>query len=235
MLASLLAQLSDSDWAPFFAAECNKPYFAALDAFVSDAFRTGTVYPPAGNLFAAFRACPVHSTRVVILGQDPYHEPGQAMGLAFSVPNDCKTPPSLKNIFKELADEYGVSAPMHNDLTPWAQQGVLLLNTVLSVRQGAAFSHAGQGWEVFTRAALEYLATTGTTPLAAILWGKPAQKYAPLFTAVRKQRPVLVLESAHPSPLSAYRGFFGSAPFEKVNTFLQENGQSPILWLPSNK
>lgn len=231
MLSSLLAQLSDSDWAPFFNAESGKPYFAALDAFVSEEFRTETVYPPAENLFAAFRACPVHRTRVVILGQDPYHEPGQAMGLAFSVPNDCKTPPSLKNIFKELAAKYGVSAPVHNDLTPWAQQGVLLLNTVLSVRQGTAFSHAGHGWEVFTRAALEYLTTSGTAPLAAILWGKPAQKYAPLFKAAGERRPILVLESAHPSPLSAYRGFFGSAPFEKVNAFLHENGQSPIEWL----
>lgn len=231
MLPSLLAQLSDSDWAPFFAAECSKPYFASLDAFVSEAFRTGTVYPPAENLFAAFRACPVHRTRVVILGQDPYHEPGQAMGLSFSVPDNCKTPPSLKNIFKELVAEYGTSAMPRNDLTPWAQQGVLLLNTVLSVRQGAAFSHAGHGWEVFTRAALEYLTTADTTPLAAILWGKPAQKYAPLFRAVSGQRPILVLESAHPSPLSAYRGFFGSAPFEKVNAFLQQNGAPPIDWL----
>ena len=231
MLRSLLAQLSDSDWAPFFAAECSKPYFSALDAFVSEEFRTGTVYPPAENLFAAFRVCPVQRTRVVILGQDPYHEPGQAMGLSFSVPDSCKTPPSLKNIFKELTAAYGAPATPHNDLTPWAEQGVLLLNTVLSVRQGDAFSHAGHGWEVFTRAALAYLTTAGTTPLAAILWGKPAQKYAPLFTAVSEQRPILVLESAHPSPLSAYRGFFGSAPFEKVNTFLQQNGDPPIDWL----
>ena len=169
--------------------------------------------------------------KVVILGQDPYHEPGQAMGLSFSVPDSCKTPPSLRNIFKERESEFGPVTQPHNDLTPWAQQGVLLLNTVLTVEKGAAFSHAGQGWETFTRAALEYTAALDNTPLAAILWGKPAQKYAPLFRAAAGHRPVLVLESAHPSPLSAYRGFFGSAPFGKVNDFLLAHHAQPIDWL----
>lgn len=229
LLREQLAAFTGSDWSPFLESESAKPYFAALDAFVTREAADHTVYPAPENIFAAFRACPAGRVRVVILGQDPYHEPGQAMGLSFSVPDDCKTPPSLKNIFKELESEFGPAA-RHNDLTAWARQGVLLLNTVLTVREGAAFSHAGQGWETFTRAALEYLTNLGSTPLAAILWGKPAQKYAPLFRDCEDHRPVLILESAHPSPLSAYRGFFGSAPFGKVNDFLQEHGESAIQW-----
>lgn len=232
LLHDQLAPLKDSDWAPFLASECAKPYFPALDAFVTGAAASGTVYPAPENIFAAFRACPAHQVRVVILGQDPYHEPGQAMGLSFSVPDNCKTPPSLKNIFKELEAEFGPVPVRHNDLTSWARQGVLLLNTVLTVEKGAAFSHAGHGWETFTRAALAYLTSLDAGPLAAILWGKPAQKYAPLFRAAAEKRPVLVLESAHPSPLSAYRGFFGSAPFGKVNAFLQAHGAPPIVWQP---
>lgn len=231
LLQELLLPLSSGDWGPFFQAECAKPYFRELDTFVTEAVRTRTVYPAPENIFAAFRACPAHAVRAVILGQDPYHEPGQAMGLSFSVPDSCKTPPSLRNIFKELEAEFGPAAPLGNDLTAWAKQGVLLLNTVLTVEQGSAFSHAGHGWETFTRAALAYLTTQNTAPLAAVLWGKPAQKYAPLFRAVSQQRPVLILESAHPSPLSAYRGFFGSAPFGKVNAFLQSHGEPPIDWL----
>ena len=232
LLHDQLVPLKDSDWAPFLASECAKPYFPALDAFVTEAAASRTVYPAPENIFAAFRACPAHQVRVVILGQDPYHEPGQAMGLSFSVPDDCKTPPSLKNIFKELEAEFGPVPVRHNDLTSWARQGVLLLNTVLTVEKGAAFSHAGHGWETFTRAALAYLTSLDAGPLAAILWGKPAQKYAPLFRAAAEKRPVLVLESAHPSPLSAYRGFFGSAPFGKVNAFLQAHGAPPIVWQP---
>lgn len=234
LLTEQAAQLQGGDWAPFFAAECAKPYFAALDAFVTEAAAHTTVYPAAENIFAAFAACPAAGIRAVILGQDPYHEPGQAMGLSFSVPDACKTPPSLRNIFKELENETGTQRA-HNDLTPWAQQGVLLLNTVLTVEQGAANAHAGHGWETFTRAALDYAAAQGTGPLAAVLWGKPAQKYAPIFTGAAARRPVLVLESAHPSPLSAYRGFFGSAPFGKVNEFLKNNDAAEIDWcLPAN-
>lgn len=230
LLRKQLSEFANSDWAPFLNAESAEPYFDDLDAFVTEAARSRTVYPAAENIFAAFRACPAHQVRVVLLGQDPYHEPGQAMGLSFSVPDDCKTPPSLKNIFKELDAEFGAAAVHHNDLTPWAHQGVLLLNTVLTVEQGAAFSHAGHGWEIFTRAALDYVAALDATPLAAVLWGKPAQKYAPIFRVAAGRRPVLVLESAHPSPLSAYRGFFGSAPFGKVNAFLREHGENEIVW-----
>ena len=230
LLTTELDKLSTTDWQPFFAAEREKPYFAALDAFVTAAAAEKTVYPAPENIFAAFRACPASSVRVVILGQDPYHEPGQAMGLSFSVPDACKAPPSLRNIFKELENETGTQRA-HNDLTPWAQQGVLLLNTVLTVEQGRAFAHAKQGWETFTKAALEYAVQQSVAPLAAVLWGKPAQKYAPVFAAVQDRRPVLVLESAHPSPLSAYRGFFGSAPFGKINAFLQQHGEAAIDWL----
>ena len=235
LLTTELNKLSSTDWQPFFAQECAKPYFAELDAFVTAAAVERTVYPAPENIFAAFRACPAAAVRAVILGQDPYHEPGQAMGLSFSVPDGCKAPPSLRNIFKELDTEFGPGSAAHTDLTPWARQGVLLLNTVLTVEQGAAFAHAGRGWETFTRAALDYAAAQGTGPLAAVLWGKPAQKYAPIFTGAAARRPVLVLESAHPSPLSAYRGFFGSAPFGKVNEFLKNNGAAEIDWrLPAN-
>ena len=231
LLTAELDRLSATDWQPFFAQERAKPYFAELDAFVTAAAAERTVYPAPENIFAAFRACPAAAVRAVILGQDPYHEPGQAMGLSFSVPDGCKAPPSLRNIFKELESEFGPGSAAHTDLTPWARQGVLLLNTVLTVEQGRAFAHAKQGWETFTRAALEYAVQQSVAPLAAVLWGKPAQKYAPVFAAVQDRRPVLVLESAHPSPLSAYRGFFGSAPFGKVNAFLQQHGEAAIDWL----
>ena len=164
LLTTELDKLAATDWQPFFAAERAKPYFAELDAFVTAAAAEKTVYPAAQNIFAAFRACPVSAVRCVILGQDPYHEPGQAMGLSFSVPDGCKAPPSLRNIFKELESEVGPGCAAHTDLTPWAKQGVLLLNTVLTVEQGAAFAHAGHGWETFTRAALEYAAAQGTAP-----------------------------------------------------------------------
>lgn len=227
----LTQQMGQVDgWQPLLDAQRAEPYFARLDEFVTGAYATDTVYPPQGQIFAALQACPAERVRVVILGQDPYHEPGQAMGLAFSVPQGCKAPPSLKNIGKELESEFGPGAAAATDLTPWAKQGVLLLNTVLTVGRGRAFSHAGQGWEAFTRAVVEYAAGRGSGPLAAILWGKPAQRFAPIFEQAAGQRPVLVLQSAHPSPLSAYRGFFGSAPFGKVNAFLRQNGAAGIDW-----
>ena len=183
LLTEQAARLQGGDWASFFAAECAKPYFAALDAFVTEAAAHTTVNPAADNIFAAFAACPAAGIRAGILGQDPYHEPGQAMGLSFSVPDACKAPPSLRNIFKELESETGTQRT-HNDLTPWAQQGVLLLNTVLTVEQSRAFAHAKQGWETFTKAALEYAVQQSNAPLAAVLWGKPAQKYAPVLSLI---------------------------------------------------
>ena len=224
-----------NDWLEPLKPEFSKPYYAELFKFVKNEYSTRQIFPPADDIFNAFHLTPLHEVKVVILGQDPYHEPGQAMGLSFSVPDGCKAPPSLRNIFKELEAELGPGCAAHTDLTLWARQGVLLLNTVLTVEQGAANAHAGRGWETFTRAALEYAAAHGTAPLAAVLWGKPAQKYAPIFNRAAAHRPVLVLESAHPSPLSAYRGFFGSAPFGKVNAFLKNNGAAEIDWrLPAN-
>ena len=235
LLTAELDRLSATDWQPFFAQERAKPYFAELDAFVTAAAAERTVYPAPEDVFAALRACPAAAGRAVILRQGPCQGPGQAMGLSFSVPDGCKAPPSLRNIFKEVESEFGPGSAAHTDLTPWVRQGVLLLNTVLTVEQGAANAHAGHGWETFTRAALEFAAAQGSAPLAAVLWGKPAQKYAPIFNAAAARRPVLVLESAHPSPLSAYRGFFGSAPFGKVNEFLKNNDAAEIDWrLPAN-
>ena len=213
-------------WADFFRAELQADYFARLDEQVSAAMMTKTVYPSRENIFRAFRT-PAESVRCVILGQDPYHEPGQAMGLAFSVGEGIKQPPSLVNIEKELFSDLGLALPS-GDLTSWAENGVFLLNTCLTVDRGEAFSHAKYGWQNFTLHALEYLANRGSAPMAAILWGKPAQKYAPVLQ--KGSRPVYILESAHPSPLSAYRGFFGSRPFSRVNEFLLRQGQTPIHW-----
>ena len=218
LLTTELDKLSGTDWQLFFAQERAKPYFAELDAFVTAAAAEKTVYPAAENIFAAFRACPVSAVRVVILGQDPYHEPGQAMGLSFSVPDGCKAPPSLRNIFKELEAELGPGCAAHTDLTLWARQGVLLLNTVLTVEQGAANAHAGRGWETFTRAALEYAAAHGTAPLAAVLWGKPAQKYAPIFNRAAAHRPVLVLDD----PFSALDRSTEDAIFAQLQAYARD-------------
>ena len=229
LLTTELDKLSGTDWQLFFAQERAKPYFAELDAFVTAAAAEKNVYPAAENIFAAFRACPVSAVRVVILGQDPYHEPGQAMGLSFSVPDGCKAPPSLRNIFKELEAELGPSCAAHTDLTLWARQGVLLLNTVLTVRAHQANSHRGMGWEQFTDAAIRIL-NEQERPIVFILWGSPAQKKAQMLNNPKH----LILKAPHPSPLSAYRGFFGSRPFSQTNEFLVKNGLEPIDWQIEN-
>ena len=229
LLTTELDKLSGTDWQLFFAQERAKPYFAELDAFVTAAAAEKTVYPAAENIFAAFRVCPVSAVRVVILGQDPYHEPGQAMGLSFSVPDGCKAPPSLRNIFKELEAELGPGCAAHTDLTLWARQGVLLLNTVLTVRAHQANSHHGKGWEEFTDAAIRAL-NEQDRPIVFILWGRPAQMKKSMLTNPHH----LILEAPHPSPLSAYRGFFGSKPFSKTNQFLEAHGETPIDWQIEN-
>lgn len=213
-------------WASFFKQEIAKPYFSNLDLFVSEKQKLETVYPGPYQIFRAFFVAP-EDVRVTILGQDPYHEAGQAMGLAFSVPDSCKTPPSLRNIKKELLDDVGVELP-GNSLEGWAEQGVFLLNTVLTVSEGKANSHAGCGWKSFTANAIRYVAEHNTHPIAVVLWGKQAQQYKTLFDD--RKAPTLILESAHPSPLSAYRGFFGSRPFSKINDFLVENQEEKIDW-----
>ncbi len=214
-------------WQTRLQPELDKPYFAALMQRVDEAYRTGTVYPPRQELFAAFRLTPPERVRVVILGQDPYHEPGQANGLSFSVAPGVRLPPSLRNIFEELRTDCGVTPPDSGDLTPWAEQGVFLLNSSLSVQAGAAGSHQAFGWQTFTDAVVAALAKL-PQPVAFILWGAHAQKKAAIAQASRYPR--LVLQSPHPSPLSAYRGFFGSRPFSAVNEFLVQHGEAPVRW-----
>lgn len=212
-------------WRPLLAQELSAAYFAALAAQVDAARERTEVYPPAGREFFALQATPPERVRAVILGQDPYHEPGQAMGLAFSVAPGTALPPSLRNIFQELSADLGV-VRRDGDLTAWAEQGVLLLNTVLTVERGSANSHARWGWQRFTDAVI---AATNRLPqpVAFVLWGTQAQKKVALL---HTEAPRLVLKSAHPSPLSAYRGFFGSRPFSRVNDFLRENGAAPVAW-----
>ena len=214
-------------WQALLKPELDKPYFAALMQRVDEAYRTGTVYPPRQALFAAFRLTPPEKVRVVILGQDPYHEPGQANGLAFSVAPGVRLPPSLRNIFEELRTDCGVTPSGSGDLTPWAEQGVFLLNSSLSVQAGAAGSHQAFGWQTFTDAVVAALAGL-PQPVAFILWGAHAQKKMAIAQA--SSYPRLVLQAPHPSPLSAYRGFFGSRPFSAVNEFLAQHGEIPILW-----
>ncbi len=214
-------------WQALLKDELQKPYWCSLEQRLGAAYESGAVYPPAQQLFAAFERTPPTCVRAVILGQDPYHEPGQANGLAFSVSRGVKLPPSLQNIYKELEADLGVPAAKSGDLTSWAQQGVFLLNTVLSVRAHAANSHKDFGWQSFTDAVIAALAEL-PQPVAFILWGAQAQKKAALVE--KSPYPRLVLQSPHPSPLSAYRGFFGSRPFSQINAFLVSYGFSPVDW-----
>ena len=214
-------------WQALLKDELQKPYWCSLEQRLGAAYESGAVYPPAQQLFAAFERTPPACVRAVILGQDPYHEPGQANGLAFSVSRGVKLPPSLQNIYKELEADLGVPAAKSGDLTSWAQQGVFLLNTVLSVRAHEANSHKDFGWQSFTDAVIAALAEL-PQPVAFVLWGAQAQKKAALVE--KSPYPRLVLQSPHPSPLSAYRGFFGSRPFSQINAFLVSYGFSPVDW-----
>ena len=214
-------------WQALLKDELQKPYWCSLEQRLGAAYESGAVYPPAQQLFAAFERTPPARVRAVILGQDPYHEPGQANGLAFSVSRGVKLPPSLQNIYKELEADLGVPAAKSGDLTSWAQQGVFLLNTVLSVRAHAANSHKDFGWQSFTDAVIAALAEL-PQPVAFVLWGAQAQKKAAIIR--QSPHPRLILESPHPSPLSAYRGFFGSRPFSQINAFLVSYGFSPVDW-----
>ena len=215
----------ESSWKQQLAAEFGKPYFAELTQFVRQEYAAGTCYPPGSLIFNAFDTTPFHQVRVVILGQDPYHGPGQAHGLCFSVNDGIPFPPSLQNIFKEVQAETGAPIPASGNLMRWARQGVFLLNTCLTVRQHQAFSHSGHGWETFTDAAIAAL-SRGRDHLVFMLWGAPAGRKAALIDRSRH----LILTSAHPSPLSAFRGFMGNGHFLKCNEYLREHGQEPILW-----
>jgi len=213
-------------WLPLLEAEQHKPYWPALCEKVDAAYASRQVYPPQEDLFSAFSLTSPEQVRVIILGQDPYHEPNQAHGLAFSVREGVRLPPSLVNIYKELESDLGIQPKPHGCLTGWAEQGVLLLNTVLTVERGAANSHKTWGWQKFTDAVMTATAQL-PQPIACVLWGGQAQKKAPLL---QSDHPRLILESPHPSPLSSYRGFFGSRPFSRINDFLQTHGEPPIDW-----
>lgn len=215
----------EPSWAERLQGDFAQPYFQRLTEFVRQEYKAGPCYPPGDKIFAAFDLCPFDKVKVVILGQDPYHEPGQAEGLCFSVADGVPQPPSLVNIFKEIQDDLGIPAPASGSLRRWAEQGVLLLNATLTVRAHQAASHQRQGWEEFTDAVIRHLATE-RTGLVFILWGSYAQRKGSFIDRKRH----LVLQSAHPSPLSAYRGFFGNHHFSLANRFLEQQGLAPINW-----
>lgn len=216
----------DNSWREHIGAEFEKPYFSALTDFVRHEYTTTTCYPPGSLIFNAFNLCPFDRVKVVIIGQDPYHEPGQAQGLSFSVPEGVPFPPSLQNIFKEIQLDLGKPMPPTGDLTRWAEQGVLLLNATLTVRAHQAASHQRHGWEQFTDAAIRAL-NAERENLVFILWGGYARSKAQLIERSRH----LVLESAHPSPLSANRGgWFGNHHFSQCNAYLREHGEQEIYW-----
>lgn len=210
---------------PTLRAERGKPYFEALESFLDRERAEARVYPPRDQIFRALELTPREAVRVVLIGQDPYHGPGQAHGLAFSVAPGVARPPSLRNLFKELRDDLGHSIPAGGDLRPWARRGVLLLNAVLTVRAGEAGSHRGAGWAAFTDAVIEAV-NGGSRPVVFLLLGNRAREKAAGVDGSRHG----VIEAPHPSPLSAYRGFFGSRVFSRANRFLQEAGREPVDW-----
>lgn len=215
----------EESWKVHLQQEFEKPYFRTLTDFVRKEYITKTVYPPAKLIFNAFDSCPFDKVKVVIVGQDPYHEPGQAHGLCFSVNDGVQIPPSLVNIYKEIEDDLGIPAPRSGNLTRWAKQGVLLLNATLTVQAHRAGSHQGRGWEEFTDAAIRCLAEE-RDHLVFILWGSYAQRKGANIDANRH----LILKSPHPSPLSAHRGFFGNKHFSKANEYLSAHNMEPINW-----
>ena len=214
-----------NDWGPLLASEVEKEYYQALADFLKEEYETHEIYPNKKDIFNALQYTSYDDTKVVILGQDPYHGPNQAHGLSFSVQPGIKTPPSLLNMYKELRDEYGYEIPNNGYLVKWAEQGVLLLNTVLTVRQGEANSHKGKGWEHFTDRVITLL-NEREKPVIFILWGRHAQAKKKLITNTNHH----IIESVHPSPLSARRGFFGSKPYSKVNAILAHMGEREVDW-----
>ncbi|WP_173916357.1 uracil-DNA glycosylase [Halobacillus sp. Marseille-Q1614] len=214
-----------NDWSDVLQAEMEKPYYLALREELKKEYAAEKIFPDMYDIFAAFHHTSFEETKVVIIGQDPYHGDGQAHGLSFSVQKGVALPPSLKNIYKELEDDLGIRPPSHGNLTSWAKQGVLLLNNVLTVRAHQAHSHRNLGWERFTDQVI-HLLNERERPVVFMLWGKPAQKKASAVDTSKH----CVIQSAHPSPLAAYKGFFGSRPFSKANQFLQEQGEEPVDW-----
>ena len=216
-------------WQPILAEETEKPYYHKLQAFLDEERRTHTVFPPELEVFTALATTPYERVSVLLLGQDPYHDDNQAHGLCFSVCPGIKPPPSLVNMFKELRDDLGCRIPNNGYLLRWAEQGILMLNAVLTVRAHEANSHKGKGWETFTDAVIR-LVNARPEPVVFLLWGSHAQKKAAFVDSIDKGGRHLVLKSPHPSPLSAHNGFFGSRPFSKINAFLESRGQKPIDW-----
>jgi len=215
----------ETSWKSQLADEFVKPYFAELTEFVREQYLVKTIYPPPARIFHALDACPFERVRVVILGQDPYHGRGQAHGLCFSVPDGITPPPSLKNIFAEIHADLGSSVPTSGNLQRWVDQGVLLLNATLTVEASKAGSHQGKGWEIFTDAVIRRLSEK-REHLVFMLWGRYAQQKEALIDPTRH----LILKAAHPSPFSAYGGFFGCRHFSKASAYLVQNGQEPIVW-----
>jgi uracil-DNA glycosylase len=215
----------EKSWKKLLKEEFDKPYFLTLRNFIHDEYKSNTVYPPAKFIFNALDSLPAGDVKVVILGQDPYHGPGQAHGLSFSVPDGVDLPPSLLNIYKELATDLGITRPQTGNLERWVKEGVLLLNATLTVRAHQAGSHQNKGWEQFTDAIIHHLAETKEN-LVFILWGNYAQRKGDFLDANKH----LVIKSAHPSPLSAHNGFFGSRPFSKANEYLASHDKKPIMW-----
>lgn len=220
-----------ADWDIVLKEEMEKPYFQSLIQYINQEYQKKTIFPPKNEIFNAFLFTPYRDVKVVILGQDPYHGIGQAQGLSFSVKKGIPKPPSLVNIFKELHDDLGCTIPQDGSLIPWAEQGVLLLNAVLTVEKDKAASHAGKGWETFTDAVIRKI-NEKQEPVVFLLWGNFARSKKQLIT-----NPIhYVIEAAHPSPFSAYHGFFGSRPFSKTNAFLEKHHLSPIDWqIPDQK
>lgn len=215
----------ENSWKEALKDEFEKPYFASLCDFVRQEYKTSTIYPPASLIFNAFNLCPLDKIKVVIIGQDPYHEPGQAHGLCFSVNDGVKFPPSLQNIYKEIASEYNQPMPQSGNLTRWAEQGVLLLNATLTVRAHLAASHQGKGWETFTDNVIKEV-NDRCQNVVFLLWGSYAQKKEAYIDKSKH----CVLKAAHPSPLSAYRGFFGCNHFILANNYLRKCGKEEIVW-----
>ena len=218
-----------NDWDNLLTDEFGKDYYLKLREFLKTEYSTARIYPPMNDIYNALKYTSYDLARVVILGQDPYHGPGQAHGLCFSVKSGIQPPPSLKNIYKELSSEFGIAPPASGELSGWAAQGVLLLNTTLTVREGAPQSHKGRGWEILTDRIIS-LMNEKTRPVVFLLWGSNARAKKALIT----NRAHLVLECAHPSPLSAYNGFFGCNHFSLANEFLVKNGEAPIDWSKFN-
>ncbi len=212
-------------WSHMLKDEMEKPYFLQLENFVDEAYKSSICYPPESEIFSAFRHCAFDNVKVVIIGQDPYHGPMQANGLCFSVKDEIRIPPSLKNIFKELQSDLGKPIPTTGNLENWAKQGVLLLNTTLTVREGAAASHQKKGWETFTNAVIK-MVSEKKQHVVFMLWGNFAQQKTPLIDSNKH----LILKSAHPSPLSAYQGFFGCKHFSLCNNYLSQHQLAPIVW-----